>query len=366
MDWPILKGNKGGRIKVMAFVHVNKDGCLNPVPYYRAYQPLQMMDRYDRQFSVRVLNQDQVRSIIYMSPKRADSLLGDADIFVISRLYRTEGMNGFLDAIHERDGVAVFDTDDDLTESFRELDGKGDEFIDMVRSADMVTVSTPHLSDRMAEYTGSKPVVLPNHVDVDWFARESMAQRRDLRGLTVGFVGTSSHEGDWMYPVEALVKISEENPAVNIVCAGFVPTYLKRDQVTGVAPVPYSRYPRLVRQFDIVCCSLDPDDGFNQSKSAIKSLESMASARKLSNGRIGGAVPVCTDMPVYRRAVNGKNGILVKNDEWYDALSMLVEDSVLRENMAYEGHKWVRKYRDARVGYRLWARVYKNLFGRRQ
>lgn len=81
---------------------------------------------------------------------------------------------------------------------------------------------------------------------------------------------------------------------------------------------------------------------------------------------MGGAVPVCTNMPVYRRAVQHRhNGLLVNNDEWYDALSLLVRDTRLRNGLAVLGHRWVKKNRDIKTGCRLWHDTYMEILGRK-
>jgi glycosyltransferase involved in cell wall biosynthesis len=325
-----------------------------------------MIGALDRYFQSEVFSQEDVGRLIKFAGQRADNLLAGRDIYMVTRLFREKGLDSFLDVVHGSGGLAVFDTDDDLTEDFRELDSRGDEFIFTMKKMDAVTVSTPFLASRMEEYLGYSPQVFPNLIDFEWFSKMSLANRRQVDGLTVGLLGTASHYGDWEYPVDALVRLKEEfGDKVSILVAGYFPDYL-RDIATKISPVPYSNYPALVRQFDIVCCSLDPDDMFNKSKSAVKALESMAAARVLSNGKIGGAVPVCTDMPVYRRVVGKKNGLLTANDEWYEPLRMLVEDKILREKLAYEGHKWVRTNRDSRKHFKARARFYRNLIRRKR
>jgi glycosyltransferase involved in cell wall biosynthesis len=117
-----------------------------------------------------------------------------------------------------------------------------------------------------------------------------------------------------------------------------------------------------VRQLDIICCSLDDQDIFNKSKSAVKALEAMASERILPNGRKGGAVPICTDMKLYRRAVNhGYNGYLTSNDQWYETLKRVIENEQERLDVAEKGYKWVKKNRDIRDNHVLWMRTYKKL-----
>jgi len=367
MDWPKPPENKDSRASILSFVRVDpKHEHLSPVAYYRGYQPALMIGIFDHYFNSEIWTQKDVERLINFSPRGADKVLVGRSIYVISRLYQREGLDKFLDIIHEGGGLVVFDTDDDLTEEFRDLDSRGDEFIYTMQHMDAVTVSTPYLARRMEDHIGNRPHVLPNHIDCNWFTKVSMLGKRKFNGLTVGLVGTSSHYGDWIYPVEALKCLKEKHgDDITILVGGYFPDYLD-DIALKVAPVPYSQYPVLMRQFDIVCCSLDPDDEFNRSKSAVKALESMAAARKLPSGKLGGAVPVCTDMPVYRRVVNGSNGVLTSNDNWFEVLDRLVTDRLLLEKLSVQGYKWVNKHRNARIGYKQWGRFYRQLLRRNQ
>lgn len=317
---------------------------------------------------MRVLTQEQFVNIFNMlGNEAAENMFLGHDIYHISRLYRRKGLQEFVDAIHDSGGLCVFDTDDDLTEEFRELDGKGDEFLETCKAFDLVTVSTPFLADRIERHLGYRPIVLPNQIDVDWFRETSAEGKRMVDGLTVGFIGTSSHEDDWIYPVEALKRIGEEYPEITVIAAGYTPKYLyDLPNLRSLGGVPYYGYPALIRQLDIVCCSLDDEDVFNLSKSGIKALEAMASERVLPNGRKGGAVPICTDMTLYRRVVNhGHNGYLTSNDRWYEALKHVIENEQERLAVAQRGYKWVKKNRDIRDNYVLWMRTYKNLLRER-
>lgn len=294
---------------------------------------------------------------------QADMLLR-YQIYVVSRLFAgREGREEFIDAIRESGGKVVFDTDDDLTDDHRDL-GRGGDFKGILHDVDAVTVSTWSLRDQLAPYTnGHRPWVLPNHVDAAWFSKVSRAAKRIVPELTVGFIGTASHYDDWQYPVEALGRLARERDDITIVAAGYTPDYLKElPNLVELKPVPYAHYPGLMRQFDVVCCALDPDDEFNKCKSGIKALEAMSAARVLDNGKIGGAVAVATDMPVYRRVVNNKhNGLLVANDEWYGALSRLIDDEQLRTKIAVRGHRWVKKNRNIATGYKLWGAAYREI-----
>lgn len=351
-------------ISVIAFIRSVEQMGISAINYYRAWSPLTTLGKQDRRFKTRVLDQTILKKVV--TAGMGNTLLGHS-LYVVSRLFagRT-GRKEFIQAIRDHGGSVIFDTDDDLTDEYRDL-GRGEDFVGILQDTDAVTVSTPHLAKRLALHAGRKPWVLPNHVDVDWFAQSSMAASRKTDNVTVGFIGTASHYHDWQYPVKALRQLAKKYSNVILVAAGYTPDYLvDLPNLVELKPVPYILYPSLMRQFDIVCCALDASDEFNKSKSAIKALEAMAAARPLNGrGAIGGAVPVCTKMPVYRRAVQHRhNGLLVDNDEWYDALEMLVRKTKLRHGLAMTGHKWVRKNRDIATGYKLWADAYLDIMGR--
>jgi len=350
------------KIKVIGFVRDTPNGGLSPVNYYRAYLPLRALQELDKRFEVTIFSQAQVGELIRQYGSRSEEILMGRDLYVISRLFTRQYLDRFVDAIHEDGGKVIFDTDDDLTDDYRDL-GRGEDFKITIGAMDLVTVSTPFLSKRIHRYVNHKPPILMNHIDFKWFSKESRKAPRTVPGLTVGLVGTASHYDDWIYPVRALRKLAEESTDINLVVAGFFPDYLDDlPNLHQIKPVPYLKYPGMIRQFDIICCSLDPDDMFNKSKSAIKAIEAMSSVRRLSDGRWGGAVPVCTNMPVYRRAVNHMhNGILTSNDGWYDALSEMIHNTKLRNNIAVNGTKWVQKNRDINVGYKSWAKLYKRV-----
>lgn len=345
-------------MKVLGFTRVNEGMGLSGVSYYRVALPLEALDELTGHQAVtydQIMLENMFR-LALDNGKNPDMVLEGHDIYVLGRLYHDDHADEFIDGIRNQGGLVVLDTDDDLTEKHRHLDSRGIEFINQIKRVDLVTVSTPYLARRISKYVDYKPPILPNHLNVRWFSQASLEHKRKYDGLTLGVIGTPTHYNDWLFLEGVFERLSKKYD-VTILVAGYQPDYL--EQYEHLPPVPYINYPGLMREFDIVCCALDPDDGFNKSKSGIKALEAMAAAR--SSKKIG-AVPVCTDMPVYRRVVNhGHNGLLVDNDDWYEALEMLIRDKRTRNRLAYRGHKWVRDNRDIKQGYRLWKRAYSDL-----
>jgi len=350
-------------VNIVGFIRSGELGIL-PVPYYRVAMPLEAL-RQMAGWKTRNYDQTALISAFRLSYKVGrdpDEFVSGFDLYVLSRLYGGEHRDEFFDLIHEKGGLIVFDTDDDLTEEYRNLDGRGEEFIDTIIECDAVTVSTDYLAGQIRKHTNHNPIVLPNHVNFEWFSERSLNTSKKYDGLVIGVLGTETHYKDWEHLVPVFDRLSREYDDVVILSGGYCPEYMEKYE--HIPFVPYSQYPCLMRQFDIVCCALEPIDGFNLSKSSVKALESMASARRLSNGAIGGAVAVCTDMPVYQKTVRDKyNGFLVNNDEWYETLKELIENERLRNKVAVSGHRWVRKNRDMAKGYKLWRRAYRDIAG---
>jgi len=347
-------------ISITAFVKTLAGTAAYSSHLLRAIGPLGYLAR-SPDFAIDVVGRDEVLA----AGKAADALL-DKDLCLFARQFSRTRNQAIVNKVHELGGQVVFDCDDDLTGRYHP-NWSGDKFIEMLGLADCVTVATPGLASALAEYTKHEPIVLPNYIVLPWFAQESVETERVFSAdtITVGLVGTHNHwRGDWQPVIEALGRLARDYPNVQpVIASGWVSAEVRQaiPRLAVIKPVSYAAYPGLVRQFDIVCCCLDPDDRFNQGKSSIKALESMAAARQLVAGLVGGAVPVCTDMPPYRDIVNGRNGLLVSNDQWYDALTLLVRDRRLRHRLGADGLEWVTEHGNMKREAHRWGDVYKEL-----
>jgi len=345
-------------MKILALVKTVDVTGISAINHLRAVGPLTYLSR-EPGFAVGIAGFREIQSAI--DDGRLEELL-DVDIVVMSRLFG-ESQDETLGIIRQFGAITVFDTDDDLTGRYRDT-GHADEFIDMCALSDYVTVSTDNLASELGQYTSRPPIVLKNHLDMGWFADESMRAERQVPGISIGFVGTATHDQDWCHAADAAMQISDEYPGVTLsVACDTVPDYLYEHGVAHIEPVPYAMYPQLLRQFDIVLCAIDPDDPFNWSKSSVKALECMGAARELSDGRVGGAIPVCTNALPYKGVVNGHNGILCHNDRWYDALKGLVENTDRARDLAVTGHNWIKANRNIETRYVDWGKAYQEMLG---
>jgi glycosyltransferase involved in cell wall biosynthesis len=177
-------------------------------------------------------------------------------------------------------------------------------------------------------------------------------------------VGTATHYEDWKPAAAGALRVLERHPEVNLLIAGMSIDYVPdTEQVTRMAPVPYQKYPGLVAQADIVLCSVDPEDGFNWSKSPIKAIESWSAERPVGSRR-GGAAVIATRSRTYVPTVqHNHNGLLVSHDpdDWEQAIELLVTNELLRQKLQVTGYKDARAKHNIAHNWVNWYRAYRSM-----
>ena len=189
-------------MNVLGFVRGAGWDELDAVQYYRTYLPLREVNRHDNGITARVVDEKAIEGA-------TDDELGGADIYQMCRMYH-EDCDEFIAEIHRRGGVLVLDSDDDLTENYRLVSGRGDAFKKVLSKVDYVTVSTPALAIEFAQYTQRPPTVLRNHVDVEWMVKLANKSKRLVEGLTIGFSGSPTHWRDWYLPAVPFQRICRD------------------------------------------------------------------------------------------------------------------------------------------------------------
>ena len=319
--------------------------------YYRMYLPLREVNRSADGITAQVIDAKECATL-------TDDALGERDIYMMARMYLAD-CEEFIGEVHRRGALFVFDSDDDLTEDFRLVSGRGREFKKMLGAADYITVSTPALAAHFTQYTQKPPVVLRNHIDTDWMASIAAKAQRLVEGLTIGFSGSPTHWRDWYVAAVPLQRIVHDFDVVPVV-HGEPPRYLGflALEVVRLGGVPFAAYPVLLKQFDVVLCAVDSTDEFNTGKSAAKALECMAV----------GAVPICSRFQPYVELYEaGAPVILVEEDSrdgWYGAMKGLIQDGERRRHLSSLGADWVRENRDmVNGGWKQWARFFRSIAG---
>lgn len=339
-------------MKVLGFVRDSAWDKLDAVQFYRTYLPLREVNRRDNGISAMCAGGKQLDGV-------TDDELGGRDIYTMCRMYNDD-YQVFIDEVHRRGGIVVFDSDDDLTETYKLVSGRGEEFKRVLGAVDYVTCSTPPLAKVFQEYTKEKPVVLRNCVDSEWMQKVAGNGKRLVEGLTLGFSGSPTHWGDWYIPAVPFAQIGAAYPDVTLILHGEAPRYLgfaaEKASVLKLDGVPFSIYPVLLGQFDMVICAVDSRDQFNDGKSGLKALECMAL----------GVIPICSRFQPYLDLEAAGAPIVIieeeSRDAWYEAMKNLIEDEDRRLELSLQGPAWVLANRDmVHNGYKAWQDFYHSI-----
>jgi teichuronic acid biosynthesis glycosyltransferase TuaH len=214
--------------------------------------------------------------------------------------------------------------------------------------ADVVVAVSPPLVDGL-KTLGVDPVLIPNGVDVEHFARamtstpdpELIAQLGET-GQVVGFVG---HLGDRI-DVELLAAVADRDctlllvgPRQRTATPGLLDALLERPNVHWIGPRPYAELPTVLAAADVWLLPYG-DSEFNRASFPLKLLEYLAAGRRV----------VATDLPAVRWLETDLVSVASTPAEFADAVTAALADPLTeaeteaRSSFA-AGHGWAERVR---------------------
>ena len=229
-------------------------------------------------------------------------------------------------------------------------------FVAAFKKADMVSTTTPILQDIFLKLNKNS-VVLPNLIDFDLFPQLECIKKE----IRIGWQGGVSHYEDLYMVVPAIKKILEKYDNVKFVFLGDARFYnlfkdMPKNKFEWHGWVKHEAYPlKLVTlNLDIGICPL-VDNEFNRNKSAIKFFE--YSAIKIPT--------IASNIPPYFPVMNsGKDGLLISDDKWYEAMEELILDKKKRDYLAKNAYENVFENHNADKKAYLWRDAFESLLKR--
>lgn len=223
--------------------------------------------------------------------------------------------------------------------------------INNLRLADLVTVSTPPLAERLRAFNDNI-VVLPNCIPADmltWIPGHYTSR------YTVGWAGSATHDGDWKAAAEPVRRYFDrakaEQVPIELHTIGSLPKTLPDvypHRHTGNLEI--DSYYRAI-DWHVALAPL-ADTKFNRSKSHLRPLEAA----------MLGLPVVASNVQAYGDFVqHGKTGFLVnKPADWGEYLGLLATDHDLRLQMSQDARAFAETH-TIEANADRWLEVYRGL-----
>ena len=226
-----------------------------------------------------------------------------------------------------------------------------------IRSADLLTVTTPSLKDEYSMHNGNI-VVLPNQMDTERWDNLDAPEHPGRIWLT--WAGGWTHRDDLALIKQTVKHVINRYPNVDLCLVGFdqakeiVFGEIPSDRVVTFPWTPgVYTYRKYLAGADII---LAPSEStkFNESKSDIRIMEGWLAAR----------APAVASRTTYGATIRESGGgYTAKNTrQWIQTLCRLIENEDLRKQMGQRGYDYVVSKRTYDVNVGLWYDAYSSLF----
>jgi glycosyltransferase involved in cell wall biosynthesis len=260
----------------------------------------------------------------------------------------------FMDYVSLTGGVLAYDVDDLIfTKSGGEYltrigkksrSGVEAQYLAAMERCDFITVSTPYLvAEAQRRIPNAKVRLIRNALNSNLFAQaDGIIEERSKRSneyVTLAYLsGSRSHDQDFAVIEPQLLKLLAENKKCKLLVCGdlnFSSEFMSfENQFEYRSRVPYSEYAKVFSEIDINLVPLDTREPFNHAKSELKYIEAGLFA-----------IPsVMSPTKTYQKIVeNGVNGIIAADDQWYEALQLMVHNSSMRVTIGEAARQHVVK-----------------------
>lgn len=278
-------------------------------------------------------------------------------IFIFHRTLFTKKIGELVEKIKKQNKEIIFETDDLVFDSkyFSGLDyvkninvlerkqyerGVGEEIL-QDPYVKVCTTTTSFIAEKLREYS-KKVFIVPNKLsksDIEIAEKivESKVHKVE-KSISLGyFSGTISHNKDFATITDALLKIMEKYPQVELFLVGPLDIENKlnifKDRIKQLPYVPRKKHFENIANVDINLASLEISNPFCEAKSELKFFEA----------GIVGVPTVASATQTFKEAISdGINGFVASDtEEWFSKLERLILSPELRSRMGMEAHKKV-------------------------
>lgn len=265
--------------------------------------------------------------------------LSSCEVIQVYRLVEPEDWRA-VQRLAVAGAAIVWDTDDDLASTPRELPGYRRQgglaarrdtartTLAMARAAHGVTTSTDALAERYRAQGIERVDVLPNYLAPG----EARIRPRKHGGVVIGWIAAAEHAADVqrLAIVDALEQLLATEPDVRLESIG-TDLGLRHDRYRHIPTVPMNEFLEIARGWDIGIAPL-ADIPFNRARSDVK-LKEYASL---------GIPWLASPVGPYVGLGEREGGRLVADDEWFEALRRLATSRFDRMRLGRRSRSWAK------------------------
>lgn len=265
-----------------------------------------------------------------------------ADLIIIQRHFPAVHTTKILEKILKSKVLIAYELDDMLLElpsyhpSYETLKRHAPYIKWILKTADLVIVSTSNLQNSLTKYTARPIHLQSNLVSFNLFSSPPKPYNNVFTFL---ISGTSSHEADWSIIEEPLLNILNIYPEkVNAIFFGDLPEKFSNHPSVQVIKFQdgYKKYADKLKKLNVNCALVPLEDtSFNNCKSNIKWLEYSAA----------GIPGIYSNTASYSSSIiHGETGLLVDNtaDAWFQAMNHLINNPEIALAMVENARTKVR------------------------
>jgi GT2 family glycosyltransferase/glycosyltransferase involved in cell wall biosynthesis len=292
--------------------------------------------------------------------------IAKADLIVVQRFYPRQGSLPYLEQMIASGKPIIYDLDDLITDVPDDhylkpwIAETAEIFSSFLPKIDAVTVSTPLIASALKPFSHNIRV-LPNLIDETIW--RTIPPKNASDKTVIGFAGTATHQADMIAIESALFRIADKY-GDKVIFRFMGDATPRLHSLPGFSFIPfaedYQTYAHALGQagFDISIIPLT-NNSFNRAKSNIKWLEYS----------ICGIPGIYANLPPYNSCIRqGETGILAGTDpnHWFEALSLLIDNPNLRQQIALNAQQEVLAHHTIRSGASRLLAIYRNVIAHRQ
>ena len=202
---------------------------------------------------------------------------------------------------------------------------------DLIRIADLVFAGNAYLKQYALRFN-PKVVIVPTTIDTEVYQKP--ATQADHDAVCIGWSGSLSTIEHFKYLLPVLEKLKQKYAdKISFKVIGDANFQVPALGIKGMDWKREEEVPE-ISSFDIGIMPL-PDDDWTKGKCGLKGLQYMALEVPTIMSAVGVNTKIISD---------GENGFLARNeDEWFQKLCLLIENSELRKRVGKEGRKTVKE-----------------------